>query len=160
MRDTKSKGDTCEGIVMAVLLQTGKKVLVPFGENRRYDIAIDEDGKLVRVQCKMGKLDRGVIRFNTCSSHYHRGGSLKGYRGEVEFFGVFCPQNGRVYLIPTEKVPVGHGILRVDKPRNNQRVKLLAAEYEVASIVQVAERLHGKQEVVGSTPTAGSNGQC
>lgn len=157
MKDTKTRGDACEGIVMAVLLQHGKKVLVPFGENRRYDLALDEDGKLVRIQCKSGKLSGGVIRFNTCSTHYHRGGGMVGYRGEADMFGVFCPQNGKIYLVPVQDMPVGKGHLRVEKSKNNQEKKTrLASQYEIAGIAQVVEHHLGKMGVGSSTLLPGS----
>ena len=157
MKDTKSKGDTCEGIVMATLLRLGKPILLPFGENLRYDLVVDEDGKFTRIQCKSGLLKNGVISFRTCSSHYHRGGTSRDYRGEADLFGVYCPQNGKVYLIPVEDAPGRRCHLRVDSTRNNQAKGIrLASDYEVAGIAQLEERLIGNEEVVGSTPASGS----
>lgn len=41
-------------MILARLVQAGKMVLVPFGENQRYDLLIDEGDVFVRVQCKDG----------------------------------------------------------------------------------------------------------
>lgn len=157
MRDTKSIGNTCEGTVLAAMIKARLKVLMPFGEDRRYDLAADVDGRLVRVQCKNGRLRNGVICFNCCSSHYHRGGTSKSYRGEADFFGVYCPETDKVYFVPVDKAPTGKGYLRVDPARSvTGRKSMMARDYEFAGIVQLEERDLGTIEVTGSTPVAGS----
>src|SRR5438477_7141632 len=49
-----SKGKTSEAVILAVLASLGKHVLIPWGEER-YDLALDEAGRLVRIQCKKGR---------------------------------------------------------------------------------------------------------
>lgn len=103
-----------------------------------------------------------MIHFNTCSSHYHRGGSSKGYKGDADFFGVFCPQNGKVYLVPVSEMPTSKGYLRVDKAKNNQKVTkkhkpvTMAADYEIAAIAQTVEHFLGKEKVTSSILVGGS----
>jgi PD-(D/E)XK endonuclease len=46
-----SKGKTGEAVILAALVKLGKSVLIPWGEER-YDLALDDGGKLVRIQCK------------------------------------------------------------------------------------------------------------
>jgi PD-(D/E)XK endonuclease len=44
-----------------------------------------------------------------------------GYHGQIDAFGVYCPQNGMVYLILREDVPaVTYARLRLDPPLNGQ----------------------------------------
>ena len=38
------------------------------GENTRYDLAIERNGELSRVQCKTGRLKKGAVYFRTASS--------------------------------------------------------------------------------------------
>jgi len=59
----KLVGDATEAMAIARLVQAGKNVLLPFGENRRYDLVIDEGDHFVRVQCKTARLRSGAIRF-------------------------------------------------------------------------------------------------
>jgi hypothetical protein len=40
---------------MAALLRRGKKVLMPFSDNCRYDIVVEENGSFTRIQCKTGR---------------------------------------------------------------------------------------------------------
>jgi hypothetical protein len=132
-QNSKSVGDITQSQVMAALLKRGKKVLMPFGDNFRYDLVVEEDGRFTRIQCKTGKLDRGAIVFAVASSQYHRGGKRQDYRGQVDAFGVFCPDNAKVYIIPIGDLPlVREAKLRLTPPRNSQ-VKGIrwAAEYEI-----------------------------
>jgi hypothetical protein len=129
----KRVGDVSQAKVMAALVAAGKSILLPFGENTRYDIVIDDAGRFVRVQCKTGRLDaRGVIRFATASTYDHHarrnGRERRGYRGEADLFGVYCPQNDRVYLVPVDSLPSTQGCLRVRAPANGQRRLIRWAE--------------------------------
>jgi hypothetical protein len=121
----KAIGEKSEGQVLARLLSLGKTVLMPFGDNQRYDFVVDDGGKFVRVQCKTGRLRNGKITFPASSSAYHRGGKRTDYRGQIEFFGVFCWETNECYWVPVDIAPVSECSLRVDPPKNNEhgRVK-------------------------------------
>jgi hypothetical protein len=62
-----------------------------------------------------------------CASSYH---------GEIDAFGVYCPETTGVYLVPIAHLPVTRrGHLRVDPPKNNQFDRIrFAANYEVGRI--------------------------
>src|SRR5438045_265521 len=47
--NTTRKGKTTEAVILSLLVQHGKSVLIPWGEER-YDLALDEGGRLVRIQ--------------------------------------------------------------------------------------------------------------
>jgi PD-(D/E)XK endonuclease len=135
----KDIGDRSQLAIMYALVCAGYEALVPFGENTRYDLAIDEGGRLARVQCKTGRLRDGAIRFQTSSSYgHHRNPKAikRHYLGEVDFFAVFCPETGGIYLIPIGDVPNrSNAYLRVDAPRNNQRERVrFAADYEIGRV--------------------------
>ena len=104
---------------MASLLEKGEVVLLPFGDNERYDLVIDEDGTFTRIQCKTGRLRNGVIVVKTCS--YGRDGSTKkDYIGSADKFGIYCPENDKTYLVPVSEVGSRGVYLRIDPPKNNQ----------------------------------------
>jgi hypothetical protein len=71
MLHPKEIGDRTTLAVMFALKLRGETVLVPFGENVRYDLVADNGRRLSRIQCKTGCLRDGVIRFNVCSSYSH-----------------------------------------------------------------------------------------
>jgi hypothetical protein len=117
--NSKSVGERSEAQVLAMLLKAGKVILVPFGDNQRYDLVIDDGGKFIRVQCKTGRIKKNVLCFPTCSSTLHRkNGKKQGYKGEVELFGVYCPDNDKVYMIPVNDAPDRACSLRLKHDKN------------------------------------------
>ena len=128
LRDTKRIGDIAEMRVMCALVKAGFRVLIPFGENQRYDAAIEYEGMFYRVQIKAGRIRNGALQFNGYSSHYHRNGmSNRRYAGEIDFFGVWCAENASAYLIPVGDIGVC-GCFRVEPSRNAQHKKVRWAE--------------------------------
>jgi hypothetical protein len=132
-RNSKFVGDVTQSRVMAALLERGSKVLMPFGDNSRYDLVMEDRGRFHRIQCKTGRLNRGAIVFPVASSQYHRGGKRRSYRGQIDAFGVFCPDNEKVYIIPIADLPVAREARLRLKPARNSQVKGIrwAARYEI-----------------------------
>src|SRR5687767_5547320 len=126
MDHPKRKGDRSTLAIMLALTEAGYELLVPFGENTRYDLEIDDGVRLARVQCKTGRLRNGAVIFSACSSYAHHPNPrmvTRSYLGEIDYFAVFCIETERSYLIPIEDAQIRRrGRLRVDPPRNNQRV--------------------------------------
>jgi hypothetical protein len=71
MEHSKFVGDRTVLAVMIALHESQIPFLVPLGENTRFDLAIQLDSKLFRVQCKSGHLGDGAVRFETCSTYDH-----------------------------------------------------------------------------------------
>ena len=144
MTHPKDIGDTTTLAVMFALRRRGLSILVPFGENTRYDLAIDDGTRLLRVQCKTGRLRDGAVRFKVCSSYAHHPNPSvrnRNYRGQVDAFAVYCPETGDVYLIPIKDIANNWtGSLRVEWPRNGQRMGVrFAADYLVAEVTATGE---------------------
>jgi hypothetical protein len=111
-------GERAEAAVLAALVAAGKDVLLPYGQ-RRYDLAFEKDGRLMKVQCKAGLLRNGVLSFRTHSVGRR---SLRDYRGDVDLFGVYCHERREVYLVPIGDVPTSsRATLRLSPTRNGQR---------------------------------------
>jgi hypothetical protein len=107
------------------LVRAGYLVSVPFGEDHRYDLIIERDAVFKSVQVKTGRLRNGVVMYNCYSSHAHRSGPrCRTYVGDVDYFGVFCPDNDSTYLIPLAEIPVQQGMLRIEPAENGQWRKL------------------------------------
>jgi hypothetical protein len=118
-------GQRTEAVILAELVKRGYQVLVPFGVNHRYDLVIDGADGFIRVQCKTGRLQDGVIVFSTksCQSNTRRT-VIRDYRGEADLFLVYCPQTGQTYAVPVAAAPKGYMYLRVGPPRNNQSSRI------------------------------------
>lgn len=131
-RDTKTTGELAEAMVLARLLSHGWKVSIPFGEGHRYDLILDRDGELSRIQVKTARISNGAVTFKAHSTHAHRGGSLRNYAGDVEAFCVYCPANGKIYFVPIEDTATTTCYLRVEEPKNRQTAKIRwATDYEI-----------------------------
>jgi hypothetical protein len=106
-------------MVLTALVQAGYRPLLPFGGGHPYDIALDLGGKLMRIQCKTGRLlKQGLVFFPTAI--WCRNMSYRSYRGDVDSFGVYCPSTGEVYLVPIGDVPERAAYLRVEPTKNGQ----------------------------------------
>jgi hypothetical protein len=143
MRHPKAIGDRSTMAAMLALNDAGFAVSIPFGENVRYDLIIDDGQRLARVQCKTGRLRRGAVLFNVCSCYGHHlrpGEARRDYRGQVEYFVVYCADTKCVYLIPIDDLPVSNqASLRVEPSRNGQRVGIRnAGDYEIGVVCATA----------------------
>lgn len=152
--DTNKVGDRTVGAVMSALLKEGMTVLPPVG-TPRYDLVIESNGQFLRVQCKTGWLTvGGCIEFNACSVHGRNPRIRHNYRGQVELFGVFCPETEGTYLVPVDEVGTSKGYLRIAPTGNGRRDGIrYADEYTVQARGAAVARLLDMQKVGGSNPS-------
>ena len=78
----------------------------------------------MKVQCKSGSVRNGALRFRT---HSVGRTSVRGYQGEVDYFGVYCHERREVYLVPEKGLPSWRASLRLEPARNGQNVRVRAA---------------------------------
>ncbi len=134
--NTKSIGDITEAVVLAELLKAGFPVLLPFGDNQRYDMVVEAGRRFLRVQCKTASVcgeGDACIRFNARSTNptRPRGGS---YRNEADLFAAYSPDTKQVYVLPVDEVGECEIWLRLIPTRNNQQRKVrLAENYTLAA---------------------------
>ncbi|HLG63047.1 MAG TPA: group I intron-associated PD-(D/E)XK endonuclease [Ktedonosporobacter sp.] len=136
-RHTDKTGDISEAATIARLLQSGYMVLTPYGKNHRYDLVIeDADGGFWRIQCKTGWTDeeQTVITFATASSYNHttKQKGWRHYRGQCDYFAVYCEQLNKVYLVPVDAVGLTEAKLRLVPTKNGQEKHIRwAQDYEL-----------------------------
>lgn len=121
MGDTSQRGLMSHTAILNRFVQLGFEVLLPWADHLGYDLAyyvteehrnfgffVHTESRLVRVQCKTGRLvkDGSCFEFPTVSvSAGKRGNLKKGYVGKAEYFAVYLPDNGKVYMIAVDKAP-------------------------------------------------------
>lgn len=123
-------GAVAEREVAYALSRAGYDVYVPFFRpHSRVDLVAHRDGRVLRVQVKAARVQRGIVRFHTCSNTRNE---PRAYQGEIDVFGVYAPQVDRCYLVPIDEAPDRGCHMRLAPPRNNQ-VKGIrwAADYEI-----------------------------
>ena len=102
--NSKATGDATESMAIHELVCRGYLVSVPFGDNSKYDLVVDDEGTLYRVQCKTAwRTTRNTIRFNTHSQttrdgQYHE----STYDGEIDAFVVRFPETETLYWVDIE----------------------------------------------------------
>lgn len=122
--NTTTVGNLSMAAVLHKLVAAGKNVSVPFGDGCRYDLVLEKEDKLLRVQVKTGKLDAGVIRVLVSSPTRKtkgKGWGMKDYKGQVDVFAVYCPQNDKVYIVSADNVGKNQIYLRVDQPKKMRK---------------------------------------
>ena len=133
------KGAVAEAAIAAAAIQLGLVVLRPLCEGRRYDLMLDLDPALLRVQCKLARHRGGVLSVNLQTSrHTPRGYVRTSYSAsEIDAVAVYSPHLGRCFLIPIEHVAGRRAVhLRLDPTRNNQAQRInWARDYELHAVV-------------------------
>jgi PD-(D/E)XK endonuclease len=131
-------GDRSTLAIMAAFHEAKIPIYLPFGENTRCDLIAEIDGRLVKVQCKTGRVVSGSVTFPTVSSYAHHPNPKlvkRDYVGDVDAFAVYCRETTGVYLVPIEEVPRRQCWLRVDPARNKQTKRTRpAADYEIGRV--------------------------
>src|SRR6266540_2160867 len=146
MKHPKWKGDRSTLAIMLGLQAAGYEVSVPFGENTRSDLIADDGERLLRVQCKTGRLRNGVVVFATCSCYGHHPNpkiTSRDYHGDIDAFGVYCMKLGGVYFVPISELPNRrYAALRIAPPLNNQYQNVrFACDYEIAQVDLLLQNL-------------------
>lgn len=133
--NTTERGNATEGAVLAALMRSGRIVLVPFGLQTDYDLVFERDGKFWKVQCKTGRVRHGAILFNlyTVKQDKETGKyKCRPYRERVDFYGVYCEEVGRTFLVPSSDVGVNMGSLRLIPTKSGRKKGIrLAEDYEL-----------------------------
>lgn len=135
-RDTNRIGDISESAIITRFLQLGYVVLTPYGGNQRYDLVIeDAEGQFWRIQCKTGRIDEDstAIRFNTAIRNVTgKNRQSRDYRGQCDYFAVYCEKLHKVYLIQVDQVGTTGATLRLAPRKYNLDKNILwARDYEL-----------------------------
>jgi hypothetical protein len=133
MATTKTKGDLAELMVAVDLARRGYQVSFPYGEDCDYDLVVDRDGHLERVQVKYADSKGRVISVQ-CYSSSLTNGKVKHRKPytplTVDWIAVYDPATDRCYYVGSEEFAGGryHISLRIAATRNSQRKGIRFAE--------------------------------
>jgi hypothetical protein len=133
MAPLKQLGDTAELAVALDLRRRGYRVAFPFGEDCDYDLIVDRDGALERVQVKHTRSD-GEVVIVRCRSQSLTNGKVratKRYTAEtIDWLAVFDATSGRCLYVPASELASGRSELRlrVTPARNGQRRGIRSAD--------------------------------
>lgn len=127
---TKEIGNKAESVILSEFVKAGIPVSIPFGDNEKYDLVVEINGKLKSVQVKHGLFKNGVI----CVDLRHRIGvkriKYETYFGKVDLIGIWCEKLNTTYLLPIEIFGKKTSVrLRIYNPiRNSSITKVIWAK--------------------------------
>ncbi len=155
---TKGKGNLAELKGAADLIERGFKVAFPFGEDWDYDLVVDRDGDLERVQVKFTE-SAGDVVFVRCRSNSLTKGKvmrIKRYTAEmVDWIAVYDATTKCCYYVPARELAQGRDLLslRLTAAKNNQRRGIRYAEDYRGFPPPVLKLQNELVEPVGLEPT-------
>jgi hypothetical protein len=146
------KGAIAEAYVTAAAMELGFVVLRPVCEGARYDLAIDLESRLLRVQCKLGRVANGAITAQLQSNRCTPSGYVaRSYTvAEIDAVAVYVPDLQTAFLLPVAEVAGRRAVhLRLSAARNNQaRGIRWAREYGFEDMI-------GRLRTVAAEPSGG-----
>ena len=129
--NTKDRGDVTESRIIHEMIARGYSVSVPFGDNDKYDLIIDDGRDLYRVQCKTAWQNKAeTIRFNTHSlttadGEYHE----ETYYDRIDAFVVRYPATEQLYWIDVDEATTQKMELRFEADLHHPAINW-AEKYE------------------------------
>ena len=134
MAPLKRKGDLAELKVAADLADRGYRILFPYGEDNDFDLAVEANGSLLRVQVKYTQSNGEVVCVK-CTSHSLTNGKVrrtKRYTADtIDVLAVYDRTSDCIYYVPAKELgaesrTIMH--LRLTEARNGQQIGTGRAE--------------------------------
>jgi len=130
MAETKLKGDIAETYVLYLLIQNGLHVLLPWGEDHRFDMVVEKDGVYKKVQIKYVSARNGVLEVPIRSCNNYK---VIHYSPEdVDIIAAYHAETQKVYFVPLKNIGNRSSLkIRLSSAKNHQQKKIvLASQYE------------------------------
>lgn len=147
MTDTKVKGLVTELQCQTYFTKLGYNVLVPLGEDCRYDMIVDLDGILVRIQVKTCHLKKNGagIEFSTRSTRSNTQENIQKLysKEEIDYFATYY--NDKCYLVKVEECSIAKTLSFSNKQVNQYPICFIE-DYEAEK--QIKKIINGEDEVV------------
>ena len=139
---SSQKGAIAEAAIALEAMKLGISVLRPMMEGARYDLVLDVDDRLVRVQCKLARRQADIVSVPCRGSYYTPG---KGYirsrytAEEIDGIAAYCPEMNKCFWIPIERCAnVTMLNLRLTPTRNGQRAAVnMAGDFPFGAVAQL-----------------------
>lgn len=124
MKNSKEIGNLTELQCITGLYELGCDISIPFGNSQKYDLIMDWNNQLFKVQVKHSSKDNENTYFSfktRWQGHNSSGYTQTSYtKDDIDFFATYF--DGNVYLIPVEQCSGAEKRLRL-KPTKNGQIK-------------------------------------
>ena len=144
--NSKDKGNLGQALTLAEFIKYNIPVAIPFGDNNRYDLIADFNGKLNRIQikyCNQQTENNSIICPCSSSTNHTTNKHYTTYENDVDYICFYLPRWNKTMIIPIDVIGNRKEIyVRLDPPKNNQKSKItLVDDYSFDKILCV-ETLH------------------
>lgn len=123
--NSKDKGNIGEAVVLAEFIKYGIQVSIPFGDNARYDLVADFNGKLNRIQvkyCGRSTENNSILCSCASSTNHTTNKHRTTYNNEIDYFVFYIPDLNQCCLIPIEDIHDQKTFtLRLEQPKNTNQ---------------------------------------
>ena len=140
--NSKDKGNIGEAIVLAEFTKRQIQVAIPFGDNARYDLIAEFNGKLNKIQVKYcGQITENNSFICPCASstNHTTNKHLSTYDNDVDYMAFYLASIDKLLLVPIEKLKGKKTItFRLEPPKNGQNIGInLIEDYLLDKIINV-----------------------
>ena len=127
---TKQKGLQAALYIAYLLSRHGFRVLVPYGEDARYDLVSEKHGIFKRIQVKHVSSRHGALTVQLRSANNYQ--TIHYSPEDVNVIAAYNPEDLKVYFVPRNEIANKSCLnLRLAGCRNGQkRCVIWAADYE------------------------------
>lgn len=138
--NSKDKGNIGESIVLAELTKRQIQVLIPFGDNARYDLVAEFNGKLNKIQVKYcGQMSSTDSVSCPCvsSTNHTTNKHLTDYKNDVDYMCFYLACWDELVMVPIEEIGDKKTIsFRLTPPKTaNQYKPNLVEDYRLDKIL-------------------------
>ena len=123
--NSKMKGQISEARALYEFQKYGIPVCVPWGDNERYDLIAEFDGKFNRIQVKTCNEEENgaIVCYARSSTNHTTNRNLTTYENEVDYFVFVNQTRDWVALVPMEEIGKNKAIRLRDVPPSNGQTK-------------------------------------
>ena len=121
--NTHDKGELAEIIAIKAAIENGYKVSKPLGQNTRYDLVLDKDGKLYRAQVKHCPAKNGAFRIKTNSVSTKNGKTIASFydSSQIDLFLAINFEKAVCIVLPVDLAENCYSLsIRYETTKNNQ----------------------------------------
>lgn len=117
----KILGTIGEAAILTEFLKHNVDVLIPYGDNLPYDMAIVINNNFYKIQVKTTEqVVDGCMVFNICKTNPYTKTNIKYTKEEIDYFALYCVETNWCGLISIEECLSKELRIRTHLPKNKQ----------------------------------------
>lgn len=144
--NTKTKGNIGEAVILAEFTKFGVQCSIPWGDNARYDLIAEFNGKLNKIQikyCDCITENSSYVCTLVSSTNHTTNKRLHGYENDVDYMAFYIIQLNKCLLMPIDLCKDKKTItFRNEVTKNNQKKKIHLIDGFTFDKILCVETLH------------------